>query len=148
MLMSWFHYSMFVHPQLYQPLQIPCSMCYNPHGIIWERRMGYEKWEKTATHSLSNVRRSGRNGLHNSCSHCTRSHLRSLPWWPIPYETFVDTARAAAWPDFGNIWGVPFIKTIKKFIVWIDGSHLQRTDPALRSPLFKEDAECSGNFLT
>ena len=26
--------SLFLDEDVYQPLQIPCSMCYNPHGII------------------------------------------------------------------------------------------------------------------
>ena len=52
---------------------------------------------------------------------CSRSHTGELPRWQIPYQSYIITLRATAWPDFGNIWSLPFIFTRYERLDKIDG---------------------------
>jgi hypothetical protein len=91
-------------------LHLICSLCYNPIGIIREETDGIKN-ETTASPALcvGIPGGAGRNGLHNSDPHRIFYRPGKLPRRPYPYWIIVCTTRAAAWPDHGNIWRIPFI---------------------------------------
>ena len=52
---------------------------------------------------------------------CAGSHSGEFPRWQISYKSYNLTFRATAWPDFGNIWSLPFIFTRHERLGKIDG---------------------------
>ncbi len=91
-------------------LQLICRLCYNPIGRIREKTDGQKNERKAAPTLIMGIPGvSGRNGLHASNPHRILCHFRKLPGWPYAYQTFVDIARATAWPDIGDLWRIPFI---------------------------------------
>jgi hypothetical protein len=52
---------------------------------------------------------------------CAGSRSGELSRWQISYQSYIITLRATAWPDFGNIWSLPFIFTRYERLDKIDG---------------------------